>query len=234
MWPSVEFYRLGDAAVQERLYRLHLEAAEAAENPMPAFTKEFDNDKLYITEFSPYQSENYLNPFNAEDKRKIADALEKGVEFSITDTAEQRRRLADILPELSAMIARREAQGNTAIMPLLYENTPANLKENVLDLCRHFDGDASSAFRHLLSLEHETIKKHALADAVVACGAKDPAGAKKVFAEWSAEAANREQSGRIADANIVSEARLLDLSHARSAVLPHLVAVKSPEYSYGR
>jgi SAM-dependent methyltransferase len=223
------------AALQERLYRLHLATAEAAENPMPAFTKEFDNDKLCITEFNPYyQMKNYLNPFNAEDKRKIADALEKGVEFPSTDAVEQRRRLADILPELSAMIARREGQGNTAIMPLLYENTPANLKENVLDLCRHFDEDAASAFRHLLSLEHETIKKHALADAVVACGAEDPAGAKKVFAEWSAEAANREQSGRIADADIVSEARLFDLSHVRSAVPPYPVAVKSPEYSYGR
>jgi hypothetical protein len=233
--PSAEFYRLGDAALQERLYPLHLVAAKAAENPMPALMKKFDNDKLFITEFSPYYPrDNYLNPFNVEDKRKIADALEKGVEFSSTDSTEQRHGLAYVLPELSAMIERREVQEDTTLIPPPHKNTPANLKENVLDLCRYFDGDASSAFRYLLSLEHETAKKLALSDAVADCGAKDPAGAKRVFAEWSAEAADREQSGKSITANTVSEAQLLDFTHSYSEVLPRPTTVKSHEYSYER
>jgi hypothetical protein len=189
------FYRMEGEELKGKYYSAHLAAMRGADCDAPALF--VGESGALLVKNAEYAHEDALNPFAPEGRRSIGEALEKGVEFPDFLDKEARKELLDTLeqrlPRLGAVIKQK-----TAVVSPPFENTPDNLKKNVIWLEREaaFRGRAAAAARHLIELAETPEEKKGLMEKLRGYGCVDPTSTNETTSSWASGAMMEEDCGK--------------------------------------
>jgi hypothetical protein len=177
-----DFYLHESEELKAKYYEKHLAADGDAGCGAPAFSVG-ETGGLVIEKNTGYGYKEKLNPFEKEGLNGIYTALKTGVEFypDEKEKEELMDTLKTCLPELHEKVTERLRAARPP-----YENTPDNLKRNVIMMEREaaYRGRPIAVVHHLIETAETEEGREELKRKLMGYGCVDPKSTKETLLTW--------------------------------------------------